>query len=304
MSVVASRLSSLVETTSLSASPQLEDALRHAVRRLAAPPCAPRLASALGHAVFPGGARVRPRLCLAVAEAFADPAAGLAPAVAVELFHCASLVHDDLPCFDDALTRRGRPSVHAKYGSATAVLVGDALLVGGFEVLARDGAAAREGVDRGALVGVFAGALGSVRGLIGGQAWEAEAAVDIGHYHRAKTGALFEAACVAGALAAGADGERLRPVGAALGCAYQILDDLLDATPAARGVGKPTGVDAARGRPNAVHAAGAAAAARQAAALVDEACARVPPDVPGRAGLVALVRAIADGAWGRAGIAM
>ena len=87
----------------------------------------PRLASALRHAVFPGGARIRPRLCLAVAAACGDPAPPLsdAAAAAIELLHCASLVHDDLPCFDNASTRRGHPTVHRAFGEPLAVLAGD-----------------------------------------------------------------------------------------------------------------------------------------------------------------------------------
>ena len=91
----------------------------------------PRLAAAVRHAVFPGGARVRPRLCVAVALACGDddPALTDAAAVALELLHCASLVHDDLPCFDDAPIRRGRASVHFAWGESLAVLAGDALIV-------------------------------------------------------------------------------------------------------------------------------------------------------------------------------
>ena len=104
----------------------------------------PLLAAAMRHAVFPGGARIRPQLCLAVARACGDahPALADAAAAAIELLHCASLVHDDLPCFDDAATRRGQPSVHAAYGERLAVLAGDALIVLAFQTLA---AAARAG---------------------------------------------------------------------------------------------------------------------------------------------------------------
>jgi geranylgeranyl diphosphate synthase type II len=103
-----------------------------------------RLAAAMRHAVFPGGARIRPTLCLAVAAACGDdhPALADAAAAAVELMHCASLVHDDLPCFDDAPTRRGRPSVHRAFGERLAVLAGDALIVLAFEALGRGAAQA------------------------------------------------------------------------------------------------------------------------------------------------------------------
>src|SRR5271166_3884954 len=99
----------------------------------------PLLIAAMRSAVFPGGARIRPRLCLAVARACAedDPALAVAAATSIELLHCASLVHDDLPCFDDAATRRGRPSIHKAYGERIAVLAGDALIVLAFEALGR-----------------------------------------------------------------------------------------------------------------------------------------------------------------------
>ena len=112
----------------------------------------PLLASAMHYAVFPGGHRIRPQLCLAVSLACGDkhPAAADAAAAAIELLHCASLVHDDLPCFDDADTRRGKPSVHARFGAPIAVLTGDALIVNAFETLAREACLAR--ATRGASV--------------------------------------------------------------------------------------------------------------------------------------------------------
>ena len=99
--------------------------------------CPPKLAGAIRHAVFPGGARIRPQLCLAVAQACGDddPLLSEATATAIELLHCASLVHDDLPCFDDAPTRRGRASVHFAFGESLAVLAGDALIVLAFQTL-------------------------------------------------------------------------------------------------------------------------------------------------------------------------
>ena len=118
---------------------RIERTLSAAIGLAEGPGCPPRLAQAMRHAVFPRGARVRPRLCLAVAGACGDDAPALAEAAAasIELLHCASLVHDDLPCFDDAATRRGRPSVHAAHGEPLAVLAGDALIVLSFQLLAR-----------------------------------------------------------------------------------------------------------------------------------------------------------------------
>ncbi|MGA7268382.1 MAG: polyprenyl synthetase family protein, partial [Aestuariivirga sp.] len=103
---------------------RLEQELEQAVTRATGPECPPRLAEALHYAVFPGGARIRPRLCLAVARACGDSnfVAATAAAAAIELLHCASLVHDDLPCFDNAGIRRGKPSVHCAFGERTAVL--------------------------------------------------------------------------------------------------------------------------------------------------------------------------------------
>src|SRR3712207_4775184 len=117
---------------------RIELALVEALTRAGSSPCPPLLAAAMHHAVFPGGARIRPRLCLSVAAACGDddPAVSEAAAVAIELLHGASLVHDDLPCFDDAPIRRGRPSVHCAYGEPAAVLTGDALIVLAFQILA------------------------------------------------------------------------------------------------------------------------------------------------------------------------
>ncbi len=126
---------------------RIELALDSAVDRAARAGAPPLLASALHYAVFPGGHRIRPHLCLAVARACGDafPSSTDAAAAAIELLHCASLVHDDLPCFDDADTRRGKPSVHAEFGAPIAVLTGDALIVLAFETLAREAAPAQLG---------------------------------------------------------------------------------------------------------------------------------------------------------------
>ena len=118
---------------------RIEHALNFAMARLDAPACPPRLAEAMRWAVFPRGARVRPRICLAVAAACGedDPTVVDGAAATIELLHCASLVHDDLPCFDDAPMRRGRPSVHRAFGEPLALLAGDALIVLAFQNLAR-----------------------------------------------------------------------------------------------------------------------------------------------------------------------
>jgi geranylgeranyl diphosphate synthase type II len=186
-----------------------------------------------------------------VAAACGDPMPGVTDAVAaaIELLHCASLVHDDLPCFDDAQTRRGRPSVHRAFGQPLAVLAGDTLIVLAFEALARASAADRLG----RLIETLARAVSPPHGIIAGQAWESEPRVPAVAYRRAKTGALFEAAAAAGAIAAGGDGAAFRRLGQLIGEAYQIADDIHDVAGDPAELGKPVGRDAQLGRPNAAN---------------------------------------------------
>jgi geranylgeranyl diphosphate synthase type II len=217
------------------------------------------LHAAMRHLLFPGGKRFRPALAFAGAEAVGGrPEAALPVAAAVELVHTYSLVHDDLPCMDDDVERRGKPTVHVAFGEASAVLAGDALLAAAFEVLA--GAPAES-------VRELARAAGS-RALVGGQAddlaLERVDAATIESIHRRKTGALVAVAVVEGARLAGA-GEaalaRLRRAGECLGLGFQIADDLLD-----------------RDREEAcslVRVVGEDAARRRAGALLDEALAQV-----------------------------
>jgi geranylgeranyl diphosphate synthase type II len=249
-----------------------------------------RRRSALRYAVFPGGARVRPKLCLAVAQACGDdqPKLSEAAAAAVEFLHCASLVHDDLPCFDAAVSRRGKPSLHMTFGEPLAVLAGDALIVLAFDGLARAGARAPRRLA-GLLSAVVRG-VGMPSGIVAGQAWESEPFTRVESYHRAKTGALFVAATAAGALAAGADPAPWRLVGEHLGGAYQIADDLLDALSAPSDCGKPTGRDVALQRPSLVRELGVRGAYERLKASVDAAVAAIP-DCDGAKGLADLVRA-------------
>ena len=231
---------------------RIERALQSALARTGQPGCPPLLGQAMHHAVFPRGARIRPRLTLAVAAACGEdaPAVSDAAGIAIELMHCASLVHDDLPCFDDADTRRGRPSVHRAFGQPLAVLAGDALIVLAYQTLAQG--AATQPLRLGQLVLTLGQAVGVPCGIVAGQAWECEPAADLAQYQREKTGALFAAATVSGAVAAGAEGEPWRALGAALGEAFQIADDILDATADAAALGKPVGQDLAHARPSAV----------------------------------------------------
>ena len=220
--------------------------------------CPPLLAQAMEYAVFPGGARVRPQLCMAVALAnnSSDRPLAAAAATAVEFLHCASLVHDDLPCFDDATERRGKPSVHAKFGERIAVLTGDALIVAAFQTLAVH-AIHHVRAERVPLVlSILARGVGAPHGIAAGQAWECEPSVDVSRYHRAKTGALFIAATCAGAASAGVDPGPWVNLGACIGEAFQVADDIKDAVGDPETIGKAVGIDAKLGRPNAVHELG------------------------------------------------
>lgn len=267
----------------------IEDALRAALDRSRGPETPPRLDAALEHAVLGGGRRVRPRIALGVAQACGDdaPDAAVGVAVAIELLHCASLVHDDLPCFDDADVRRGRPSVHVAYGEPLAVLAGDGLIIAAFEALA-EGCRSRPELLA-PLMRAVAQGVGVKRGIVAGQAWECEAVVDLRSYHRQKTGALFEAAIAGGAIAGGGDPEAWSELANKLGQAYQLADDIHDRTGDASSLGKPVGQDAAHGRPNAADALGLNRAAARLARLLAELPDAVP-ECPGRATLRAAIR--------------
>lgn len=255
---------------------RIEGALRTSILRASESPCPPKLAAALSHSVFPGGARVRPRLCVAVAVACGDDAPILtdSAAAAIELLHCASLVHDDLPCFDNADLRRGKPSVHKGYGEPLAVLAGDALIVSAFQTL---GLCVPISADRAAgLISIIAKAVGGPSGIVAGQAWECEDEISLSEYHRAKTASLFCAATTLGALAAGHAPEPWSKLGWRLGEAYQIADDICDvfADPIERG--KPGKRDRDLGRPNAAEELGLAGAVERLKALLADAVDSVP----------------------------
>lgn len=204
----------------------------------------PALAEAMRHAVQSGGKRLRPILCLAAAEAAGGGIGNaLFPACAVELLHTYTLVHDDLPCMDNDLLRRGQPTVHAKYGEALGVLTGDALQTLAFEILARTPEIRPGTVAR--LVAELASAAGGA-GVIAGQVEDIQFASAptrevIDYVFQHKTADLFRAAIRLGAIAAGAaepDLARLSTFADGLGFAFQIIDDLLDAT-AAKSDDKP-----------------------------------------------------------------
>ncbi|MGC5780996.1 polyprenyl synthetase family protein [Methylobacterium sp. NFXW15] len=269
---------------------RIESALDRAVAHAEAPGAPPLLADAMRYAIFPGGHRIRPRLCLSVALACGDddPVGADSAAAAIELLHCASLVHDDLPCFDDAPMRRQKQTVHVAFGAPIAVLTGDALIVLAFETLARGAWRHPRRLSR--LVSLLGRAAGSPSGIAAGQAWESEAHVDLSAYQQAKTGALFAAATVLGAAAAGADAEPWRRLGEALGEAYQVADDLRDVACRQEEIGKPAGRDATLGRPNAAALLGTGGALDRLKRLTREAIAAVP-DCPGAARLTTEIEA-------------
>jgi len=247
-----------------------------------------RLAEALRYAVLALGKRLRPALALWACQACGGSWEKAAPAaVAVELIHAYSLVHDDLPAMDDDDLRRGRPTCHRAFDEATAILCGDALQALAFETLARDmpperGAQACLVLARAAgaeaLVGGQADDLAAERGWVAGlaSASPAEQVAWMDRINRRKTGALFLAALELGGIAAGADAARLALVarfGRAFGQAFQIADDLLDAEGSEAAVGKRVGKDAGRGKLTFPTVEGAAAARARADRLASEAAA-------------------------------
>jgi geranylgeranyl diphosphate synthase type II len=230
---------------------RIETALEHHFSLTHGASAPPRLMEAMRHAVFPGGARIRPQLCIAVAKACGGNDRSLtdAAAVAIELLHCASLVHDDMPCFDNADIRRGKVTVHKQFGEPLALLTGDALIVMAYQALARGGRL--HPMRTVELFSVISDGVGAPDGIVAGQAWECESRVELSQYQRAKTGALFVAATCGGALAAGVDPQPWRKLGDTLGEAYQVADDIRDVMMQADQLGKPAGQDAHHGRPSA-----------------------------------------------------
>jgi len=269
---------------------RVEQALERALAPAMGPGAPPLLGQALHYAVFPSGHRIRPNLVLAVARACGDPhpEGSEAAAVAFELLHCASLVHDDMPAFDNADLRRGKTSVHLRFGEPIALLTGDALIVLGFETLAKAFETRPERLP--ALLSIVARSVGAPSGIVAGQAWECEAAVPLSDYQRAKTGALFVGATQTGALTAGFDPEPWRALGAAIGEAYQVADDLRDVLCDVEELGKPIGQDARRLRPNAAAQLGIGGAKARLRELVDNAVKSIP-DCPGAEELRVLIKA-------------
>lgn len=254
-----------------------------------------RLDAAMRHGVLVGGKRLRPILVYAAGRALGASDDDLdAPAVAIELIHAYSLVHDDLPAMDDDDLRRGQPTVHRAYDEATAILAGDALQSLAFEVLARD-----DGVRLGERVRTLAEAAGR-DGMVGGQALDLAAVgghPDVGALatlHGYKTGALIRAAVrLGGLVAVAADDPRLEALDAyasAIGLAFQIHDDVLDVTGDTATLGKVSGADAARDKPTYPALLGLEGARSRAAELVEQAVASLAPLGPAGAPLAELAR--------------
>ncbi|HEX8987122.1 MAG TPA: farnesyl diphosphate synthase [Rhodocyclaceae bacterium] len=238
-----------------------------------------RLHEAMRYATLGGGKRVRPLLCHGAGEIFgADTARLDRAACAVEMIHVYSLVHDDLPCMDDDVLRRGRPTCHVEYDEATALLVGDALQTQAFLVLAEEPAPA-EATRQPAMLALLAHAAGS-RGMAGGQAIDLAAVgkvltleeLEFMHIH--KTGALIRAAVLLGAHCGGADEAALQALARfsnRAGLLFQVVDDILDAEASTATLGKTAGKDAAQGKPTYVNLLGLQRAKDQAAELRAEA---------------------------------
>lgn len=236
------------------------------------------LGEAMRYGVLDGGKRLRPLLVLAACEAVQGAAeAALRAAVAVELIHAYSLIHDDMPCMDNDVLRRGKPTVHVKFGQAQAMLAGDAMQALAFEVLTPE-----QGVVpalQARLCALLARAAGHT-GMAGGQAVDLAA---VGHaldeaalrdMHARKTGALLQASVLMGAACGAADArawQGLVRFGERLGLAFQVVDDILDVTQASEVLGKTAGKDQHAGKPTYVSVLGLDAARACAARLHQEA---------------------------------
>lgn len=237
---------------------QIQQTVEQALDQLLPPADATpaHLHQAMRYAAMDGGKRVRPLLVYAAGMLFdANPALLARAAVALELIHAYSLVHDDMPCMDDDALRRGKPTVHVKFGEATALLAGDALQAQAFQVLADADTAPATLV---AMLRLLAQAAGSL-GMCGGQAIDLASVglqlnrAQLEQMHRWKTGALLRASVVAGALAGKLLSDQelaaLDDYSAAIGLAFQVVDDILDATADSATLGKTAGKDAADNKP-------------------------------------------------------
>jgi geranylgeranyl diphosphate synthase type II len=264
----------------------VEDALRAALPKETEWPAT--IHKAVRYSLFAGGKRIRPLLVLAASDALsADPTEALPLALAVEMIHTYSLIHDDLPAMDNDDLRRGKPTSHKVFGEAVAILAGDALLTRAFHLLCEvpkglEGRKLERRLEAAALLGEACG----TRGLIGGQvedlASEGKAvdAATLERLHRAKTGALLAACVLGGGILGGAaepEREALGRYGRAVGLAFQIVDDVLDATAGAEELGKTAGKDLASQKATYVSVHGLEASQRMALSLHAEALSALEP---------------------------
>ena len=258
----------------------IEDALEGVCdRRLGAIP--PPISEAVRYSVLGGGKRLRPQLVLSVYRASGGSGDASLLAASVEIVHAYSLVHDDLPCMDDDSVRRGRPTLHRVYGVTVATLAGVTMVP----------VAARAALDGALALGLPLETCGSIvrqlmrasgaGGMVGGQLLDLEGEgkaltlADLERIHRAKTGALIAASVRIGATAAGASGDRaaaLDRYGESVGLAFQIADDVLDATATSEQLGKTAGRDAALGKVTYPAVLGVDGAIARASELADDAC--------------------------------
>lgn len=278
------------------------DTLTDAARSHPAAP--PRLLEAMRYSLLGGGKRLRPLLALAAAELCGAPARQALPAAcAVEMIHCYSLIHDDLPAMDDDDLRRGRPTSHKMFGEAMAILAGDALLTLAFQVLAAAAADPKVGPDRAARAVQELAVAAGPEGMAGGQVLDLAAegrAIDpaeLAAIHGLKTGALFTASLRLGALLAGG-GQReldlLTAYGRHFGLAFQICDDVLDVTGDTAKLGKPVGSDARHDKATYVKFYGLEEARRRARAQAVAAAGALAPLGERAAILQALAHFIVD----------
>ena len=281
---------------------QVERALSRWVACPTDAPAPAGLGDAMRYAVLDGGKRLRPLLVLATCEAVNGNAdAALRAACAVELIHAYSLVHDDMPCMDNDVLRRGKPTVHVKFGEAQALLAGDALQALAFEFLTPDDGSV-DAATQARLCRMLAQAAG-YQGMAGGQAIDLASvgmpltSVQLHDMHRLKTGALLQASVMMGASCGTpslAIQTALRDYGAAVGLAFQVVDDILDVTADSATLGKTAGKDAAAQKPTFVSLMGLEASESYAQQLLVRALASLAQLEAGGLQNTSALRALAD----------
>ncbi len=271
--------------------------------RLSGPgPIAEQLVAAMRHGSLEGGKRLRPLLVRQAAAIFSlPPAAALNAGLAVEMVHCYSLIHDDLPAMDDDDLRRGRPTVHKAFDEATAILAGDALLTQAFTLLADPSTHADANIRIALVAELAAGSGGG--GMVGGQMRDIEGEKgglsegDIAVMQAMKTGALIRASVRMGAILGGADARALSALTAyaeAAGRAFQLADDILDVTATPEAMGKATGKDAGLGKQTLVARLGVDGARKALDTIVNDAILALRTFGPKADGLRATVRYFAS----------